>query len=361
VFAHILMSILVLTDQVGGSSDISVLRTFENPGEVSDNYLSYPYSMDFAPDGRLFVADFNQSKVLIWDKDGKFLTSFGTQGEGPGELFRPVKLSIVDDEVWVWDMRRRFSIFDLNGKFHQAVYFNHTPWNFVALSKDKALLGLRTISDKGEVSAEFRLLNRDGSSKVIKSWVNESFIRNVGDAGNSATIKAFASEVDIQRDGQGLVYFGFSQEKTLYKMNAAGEIVGEWTFELPDLLPTEEDKALLFSITFPTPDGQRIGIKNFPGIKLVLDKPKSPYTQFLIDGDRVLLVQTPIGSFQGLGNGFAKATYFVNDLKTGKPLQSGKYSFPEDSTVLYRNGRILACTTAGASDYVIQEIAFKNR
>jgi len=61
VFAHILMSMLVLTDQVGGSSDISVLRTFENPGEVSDNYLSYPYSMDFAPDGRLFVADFNQS------------------------------------------------------------------------------------------------------------------------------------------------------------------------------------------------------------------------------------------------------------------------------------------------------------
>lgn len=359
MIALLLSTFLLMADGPLNTSNISVLKTFQNPSEVSDGYLGYPYSMDFGPDGRLYVADRNQSAILIWDKNGKFLKSFGTKGDGPGELFFPVKISIVDGEIWVWDSHRKFSIYDLEGKYSRVIKFNHTPWNFTALSKNQALLGLRTIADDGTVGAEFRLLDEKGETKILKSWVNESFIRKVGADRNSATITAFAHELDIQRDGQGMIYFGFSQQKTLFKMDKTGKIVGEWKFQQPDVIPSEDDKSMIYGLSFPTPNGQRIGLKNFPGVTLTFDQPKAPFTQFLIKGNKVVFVQTPIGSLKDLGNGFSRASYFVNDLKTGKPIASGHYAYPEDSMVLYRNGRILACITAGEGDYELKEISLK--
>ena len=39
-----------------------------------------------AQDGRIYVLDSKNFKIYIFNKEGKFISSFGRRGEGPGEI-----------------------------------------------------------------------------------------------------------------------------------------------------------------------------------------------------------------------------------------------------------------------------------
>ena len=347
---------------LGKNRGLEVARSFENPLDVSDDYLAFPNDAEIAPDGRLYIADRNQSRILIWHADGRFQKGFGKQGEGPGEMLMPNSISIFGKEIWVWDTRMRVSIFDLDGQFIESQPTTGLfPRRMLVLSKNKAILGVRAFNDQGAASMKFALLDRSqGTHANLLEWDNESFVTNIsGEDGNTVTIDAYAHEIDAQRDPEGNLWFGFSQENVLRRISAEGVVEGEWRFHVPPVKPTEADKEMIKRMTFPMPNGQRVSLDSFPGITLLYDKPKSPYTHFTFKEDKVLMVQTPIGSLGGVGNGWSEASYYILDRKTGKPLSRGNYSFPEDSTIFYRNGRIIACIVAGDEDYSVKELRIK--
>lgn len=68
-------------------------------GVVSDLWL--------AGDGRLWVADRVDHRVVALDADGRELLSLGGEGEGPGELRRPEALAVSDSGVVVLDFGNR--------------------------------------------------------------------------------------------------------------------------------------------------------------------------------------------------------------------------------------------------------------
>jgi DNA-binding beta-propeller fold protein YncE len=47
--------------------------------------------------GNVFVADFYNHRIQKFTADGTFLTSFGTEGSGPGEFFYPIALDVMPD------------------------------------------------------------------------------------------------------------------------------------------------------------------------------------------------------------------------------------------------------------------------
>lgn len=54
--------------------------------------------------GNIFVADFYNHRIQIFTSKGQFLTAFGMQGSGPGELERPIDMAIDEDgAVYVVD------------------------------------------------------------------------------------------------------------------------------------------------------------------------------------------------------------------------------------------------------------------
>ena len=48
--------------------------------------LFYPLSMDAAPDGRIYVLDAGNARILVFDKDGEYITQWGQPGDAPGEF-----------------------------------------------------------------------------------------------------------------------------------------------------------------------------------------------------------------------------------------------------------------------------------
>ena len=91
-----------------------------DPGEDEERF-NKPTDLDFGPDGSIYVTDgYGNNRVVKLDSDGKFVTAWGTKGEGSGEFDTPHGIA-VDGEGRVYIADRgnsRVQIFDADGTFH---------------------------------------------------------------------------------------------------------------------------------------------------------------------------------------------------------------------------------------------------
>ena len=81
----------------------------------------------FTNDGSFFATGLGDKAchcVYRFDKNGKFIKKFGRKGRGPGDLYRPGNLSILDNKYLLiaeYATSRRISVFDLRGKFIRKI------------------------------------------------------------------------------------------------------------------------------------------------------------------------------------------------------------------------------------------------
>lgn len=94
--------------------------------------LNEPNDVGFAPNGDVVVVQGHgrgESRALRFDKTGKFITSWGGNGSGPGQF--DLSHSVVVDAkslVYIADRQnRRVQIFSLDGKFIKAWTFAGLP------------------------------------------------------------------------------------------------------------------------------------------------------------------------------------------------------------------------------------------
>lgn len=74
-------------------------------------------------EGNLYVCDTLNNRIEIFDADGKFVNTFGKNGDGPGYFGRPKGVAIDgDDNIWVTDgMQDRVQVF--NQQFQLLISF----------------------------------------------------------------------------------------------------------------------------------------------------------------------------------------------------------------------------------------------
>jgi len=76
-------------------------------------------------DGYFYVNDRGNTRIAVFGPDGKYVRSFGRDGDGPGEFRSPNLLWIRDNNVAVFDMRnRRTSLFNINGTFLRSFSYS---------------------------------------------------------------------------------------------------------------------------------------------------------------------------------------------------------------------------------------------
>jgi len=83
-----------------------------------DFYKLHSFTVD--KNGQIYILDAGNSRIQCFSKEGKFLFSFGRQGQGPGELSNDaVKIKILSDgNIYVIDNRpRRINVYNPEGKF----------------------------------------------------------------------------------------------------------------------------------------------------------------------------------------------------------------------------------------------------
>ncbi len=111
------------------SPDGKVLMTLGKAGETGTGLemFNQPTSIAIAPNGDIFVAEghaptFGNSRIMKFDKTGKFLMTFGHLGPNEGEFKSPHVIAFDSQgRLFVADRSNsRVDIFDQNGKFLAA-------------------------------------------------------------------------------------------------------------------------------------------------------------------------------------------------------------------------------------------------
>jgi tripartite motif-containing protein 71 len=84
--------------------------------------LKNPIDLAVTRSGKIFVTDSDHHRIQVFSQNGEFLFSFGSLGEGEGQLYYPVSI-VVDHEknVYVAELyNQRISVFTENGKFRSS-------------------------------------------------------------------------------------------------------------------------------------------------------------------------------------------------------------------------------------------------
>jgi hypothetical protein len=74
-------------------------------------------------EGNIYILDFKEANVKVFDENGMYLRTMGKKGQGPGEIGMPFYVSIThDDEVLVEDlMNRRLTFYSLEGEHTKTI------------------------------------------------------------------------------------------------------------------------------------------------------------------------------------------------------------------------------------------------
>ena len=134
-----------------------------------ERHFGRPTDIDWLPDGTFFVSDgYTNTRVVKFSPEGKYLTSWGTSSEGkanpgPNEMHTVHSVAVGRDrKVYVSDRTNsRIQIFDENGKFLDMWTNIRRPYH-VLMSRDQFLW----VSD-GETH---KMLKYDLSGKFLYGW-----------------------------------------------------------------------------------------------------------------------------------------------------------------------------------------------
>jgi DNA-binding beta-propeller fold protein YncE len=99
-------------------------------GDPGDNF-DRPTDIAFDAAGNLFVSDgYGNARIAKFDRNGKFLKSWGTRGRGPGQFDLPLSLATdAKGNVYVADRgTRRIQVFDNEGLFQREITGIGAPW-----------------------------------------------------------------------------------------------------------------------------------------------------------------------------------------------------------------------------------------
>jgi peptidylamidoglycolate lyase len=133
------------------------------PGN-DDKHFDRPTDLAWLPDGTFFVTDgYNNTRVVKFDKTGKYLLAWGKKGTGPGE-FNTVHGIAIDNQrrIYVSDRSNsRIQIFDENGTYLGEWRNIRSPYHLY-MSADQHLWVADGVTNK--------ILEYDLSGRLLTSW-----------------------------------------------------------------------------------------------------------------------------------------------------------------------------------------------
>lgn len=122
-----------------------VIRIKPVPGYAASNdgdiplFNAGPY-MAFLPNGNMFLSNSSEHFIMKFDAGGNYKGKFGIKGTGPGDLYYPGVISVLDNRYLVvaeYASSRRFSVFSLKGKFIKMIKTSRAVFSPIALKDNK--------------------------------------------------------------------------------------------------------------------------------------------------------------------------------------------------------------------------------
>ena len=199
-----------------------LLKTLGTRGEPGDgeNHFNKPTDMAITTGGEVFVSDgYGNSRIVHFDRNGKFVKAWGKPGTGPGEFDLPHGIALDSSgRLYVADRSNaRVQVFDQSGKFLDQWQDLLIPWG-ISVTKENEIWvcgsspmakpekGLLGCPPKDQVFMKF-----SPSGKLLQLWTVPKGADGEEQPGEVNWLHAIAV------DSQGNIYAGDIQGRRAQK------------------------------------------------------------------------------------------------------------------------------------------------
>ena len=133
--------------------------------------------IDVDNDQNIYVLDSQNSRVLKFDKNGKFLWQVGRKGQGPGEFGFAEDLIITENELIVAESTR-IHYFDKNGNFKKTYRVEKPIKDIIACSDNQIIASLLIT---GQVGVGCAFFTKEGKLiRIFKSQLGKKIFEDRG-------------------------------------------------------------------------------------------------------------------------------------------------------------------------------------
>jgi sugar lactone lactonase YvrE len=211
------------------------VRTLGDVDTADENLAFYmPSAIAVDGAGNLYVLDTGNHRVQKFGPDGKFLATYGRQGQGPGEFYYPAWLDVdAQGFLYVSDPNnQRIQVLTPDGKDHKTI-------KGLAQGAGSVFLG-----KPGEIvtgAPRIRLMmNPDDKPSALPKLVKVldfqgNAVREFGDPVDfkNELVNGSANEAILTVDGAGQAYLVFPAQNRIEKYDDAGRLLWRADRDLP--------------------------------------------------------------------------------------------------------------------------------
>lgn len=204
-------------------------------------------------EGWIYVGDWMNRHIRVFDRDGESRETIGRSGHGPGEFSAIHQVAVGrGDSLYVWDANaRRLSVFaperghplaytltlaDVDGLGRPGRFFVPSDpaagFLFVFIQQAEGTLSVHRVDREGRVSARPLLEGRHSDSAVRVAGQGTQVVR---------TSPLFGREALIGLTPQDELYYGWSETIDLTFYDLSGRRIGEYRAEAPAISVTARD------------------------------------------------------------------------------------------------------------------------
>jgi hypothetical protein len=218
---------------------LETAKTFGSQTDWKSLFYDMHKSLAIGPDGSIFISNNRQHTIFKFSSSGKLIARFGRKGQGPGDLYFPQSISVLDDKYLVvgeYATARRISLFNLDGKFKQVLRTPRNCYSPLALKKNRiAYLSFLNKTDEFE---EIKVWVRDvETGKEVLVTSAEFSLRNTIKANNNYTIsfENHLGELIIARTSDGNLLVGISNTPDINVYSSQGKLLRSFRLNIkPD-------------------------------------------------------------------------------------------------------------------------------
>jgi hypothetical protein len=239
--------------------------------EKGATLLFEPRDIAVSKNGNIYVLDSKDCKIKCFSPQGKFLFSFGREGEGPGEFSPDAStLKILKDgNIYLIDNGlRRITIFSLDGKYIKS-FITKERYGDIYLFKDTYFL------TNFELERNWKPIHiTKDFQKIEKSFgeiIDPGNLFKRDDFFEIQTSIAFEKNTSVIVNSKGEIFYSQWNPYKIIKYSSEGKI-----------------KEFYRDVGFDT--GLKLSIKKMKGIKGVAEEPSSFVPEiYLAKKDRILV------------------------------------------------------------------------
>ncbi len=234
--------------------------------------LNRPFDVKVSDDGTIFVFDWGDVCIKVYDKDGKYLRTVGQRGQGPGDFGGPIYMALSSDgKIFVMDSRlRRISVFNMTGEYLRGFPFEGFHMEMKTDSMNRLYYAKRfnkTATTDLPISEDFQEIEE--VVQIFRSDPNGENLFLFGDfEGEKVQVKrtgaesvmSLSSKYNIvwEINREGMLYEGFNQEYKIHVFDQNGKKILTFGREYEPVIKEFRMDELVRKSTMPAYD-PRIG------------------------------------------------------------------------------------------------------